>query len=565
MGVVTCDCLVVGGGAAGCVVAARLSEDPSVRVVLIEAGADILHPTPPDDVRDLFPLATFNPAYTWPSLQVHWRTRSTSPAVPFQQARVMGGGSTIMGMWALRGVPEDYDGWAAAGAVGWGWDDVLPTFRRIEADKDFDGPLHGREGPIPIRRQAEGEWSPLSRAVAAAAAGDGMRTVADMNGDFDDGHCVLPISRTETSRAGAGICYLTRAVRDRKNLQILSGATATSLRFESRRVVGVTARAAWGVIEITASETILCAGAIYTPALLMRSGIGPGDVLAQAGVEVRVESPGVGANLQNHPLLLAFAWLNAAGRHARKGRPPASTYLRWTSSVAGATRGDMGMYVRSYLVWHALGRRMAMIGPVLMRPFSRGHVRLANPEPETDPVVEFNVLAHSADEERMVDGFRRAFALFASPHLSRVAGSPFVIGDASRLSRFNTLSRRNAILAGCAAFALDGLPWIGRRAVEAFARTTPLAPIAANENRLVDLVRSQTIGTNHVCGTARMGHADDPLAVADRYGRVKGVEGLIVADASIMPTVPSGNTHLPVVMAAERIAAFVLERRRRNG
>ena len=219
------DYAIVGRGTAGAEIESRLSETPSTRVVLLEAGRDLVPGRLPSDIASVFPLATFNDRYVWPELRAHWRTEANSPALPFQQGRILGGSGSVMGMWALRGMPEDYDGWAAAGAAGWGWADVLPFFRRIETDCDFAGPLHGTDGPIPIRRQQPGDWSPLASAVHTAAGKLGFAEIDDMNADFRDGHCALPISRYQDSRASGAICYLTADVRRRPNLLVVTDTT----------------------------------------------------------------------------------------------------------------------------------------------------------------------------------------------------------------------------------------------------------------------------------------------------------------------------------------------------
>ncbi len=345
------DYAIVGGGTAGAVIASRLSENPSTRVVLLEAGRDLVPGRLPPDIASVFPLATFNERYVWRDLKVHWRTETNSPALPFQQGRILGGSGSVMGMWALRGVPEDYDGWAAAGAEGWSWKDVLPFFRRLEADCDFAGALHGVDGPIPIRRQKPRDWSPLATAVHAAAGTLGFTDIDDMNGDFRDGHCALPISRYADSRASGAICYLTAEVRRRPNLRVVTDATVTKLVLEGQHVCGVEVWHSDGRAgAYAAGETILAAGALHTPVLMMRAGIGPATHLADMGIAAVADRPGVGRNLQNHPLLPAVAIVPGALTESALDRPPAGTYLRWSSGVPGGAVGDMGLYVRSYLV-----------------------------------------------------------------------------------------------------------------------------------------------------------------------------------------------------------------------
>lgn len=556
---ITCDYLIIGGGTAGAVAAARLSENPQNRIVLAEAGADVRPDAVPADIRNVFPLSTFNPSYVWPDLKVHWRGRKNSSAAGFQQGKILGGGSTVMGMWAVRGMPEDYDGWRDAGADGWSWADVLPWFRRIEADVDFDGHMHGDSGPLPIRRQHRSEWSPLALAMQRVANADGLADVADMNAEFGNGHCVLPISRHEDRRASAGLDYLTTAVRARPNLQIMTETMVERLKVEGNRVVGASLRRnrSDSRLVVRAGHTVLTAGAIYSPALLQRSGIGDGEMLSSAGVQTLVDCRGVGKNLQNHPFLPAVAWLKPQGRDAGRGRPPASTYLRWSSGFEGTQAGDMGMYVRSYLVWHALGRHMAMVGPVLMRPASRGSVKFGCTGPEASPSVEFEFFSDRRDLDRMMDGFRRAARYLADPKLRSVCGDAFMLTNASELNKFNAVSAKNAVLAKTASLLLDLSPKLGHLLISRFAEMKPLSSLVADDDTLEQFILSNIGGTNHVAGTCRMGRRDDPLAVVDSNGDSIGIDGLTIADASVMPTVPSGNTHIPTVMVAEKIVAML--------
>ena len=557
------DYAIVGGGTAGAVVASRLSQDPSTKVVLLEAGRDLVPGRLPADIASLFPLATFNERYVWPDLRAHWRTESNSPALPFQQGRILGGSGSVMGMWALRGVPQDYDGWAKAGAAGWSFAEVLPFFRRLEADCDFAGPLHGSDGPVPIRRQHRRDWSALAVAVQEAAGKLGFPDVDDMNAVFHDGHCALPISRYEHSRASGAICYLTAQVRRRPNLHLVTDATVTRLVLEGRRIVGVEFRRADGARQaLAAGETILTAGALHTPALLMRAGIGPASHLAEMGIPALDDRPGVGRNLQNHPLLPAVAIMPGKLAESAHDRPPASTYLRWSSGIEGGSAGDMGLYIRAYLVWHALGRRLAMLAPVLMKPRSTGWVRLTGPSSDAAVSVAFNFLDDPRDEARIMAGFRMAARIFAAPEVRAVCGEAFVLTEPGKLGKYNHLSRRNALLGWLGAKLLDTSPHAGMRLIDTLAHTRKLRHFIDDDNALADFVRASIIGTNHVSGTCRMGAADDRMAVVDPAGAVHGFEGLRLADASIMPSVPSGNTHIPTVMVAEKIADAIRTRMR---
>jgi 5-(hydroxymethyl)furfural/furfural oxidase len=578
------DYLILGGGTAGCALAARLSEDPGKTVVLVEAGRDLRSDVMADTIRTRYPgLAYLDARNLWTDLSV---TVSGAPTrepnrTPrrYEQARVLGGGSAINAMVANRGAPGDYDEWGTLGAEGWNGDIALKYFRKLERDCDFDDAYHGRSGPIPVRRHHPERTSPFIAAVCKSLITRGYPARADQNGEWTDGVFPAAIATTDDGeRIPASIAYLTPEVRRRPNLRIITDTQADTLLFEGARVVGASLVPTVGNPEadragkneaggtdarpdrLLAAQTIVCCGGIHSSALLMRSGIGPAADLVKLGIPVHADLRGVGQNLMEHPLTAVSTYLPPASRIRDLREHHDQALLRYSSKLGDAPAGDMHIAMIGRTAWHAVGQRMGTLLIWVNKSYSRGSVTLRSPDYRAEPNVDFRLLSDPRDFERLKQGFRLAAGILRDPLLDGVRGPVFPTSYSERVRKVSAPGAFNALQMNLFGKMLDhaggmrdalvhGVITLGLRVDD----------LLADETKLHEFIGNSVAGVWHASGTCKMGASGDPMAVTDGAGRVHGVAGLRVCDSSIMPSIPRANTNMPTLMLTERIADLIRE------
>jgi choline dehydrogenase len=529
------DFIVIGAGAAGCLIANRLSEDPSVRVALIEAGPSDLHF--PVNVKTTIPVGN---VFLLPHARYNWQhvyrggPEVNGRQIPCPRGKLFGGCTSVNGTVYMRGHPTDYDGWAELGNDGWGYQDVLAHYKQHENYIGRPSRFHGTGGELDVRKPEENNR--LAHALIGAAVQAGHQRNDDFNGERQDGFGIFDLNQRGGVRLSSSRAFL-HSVLGRSNLRVFADTLVERINFKGTQAVGVTIRHKGEKRMLPASrEIVVAAGTVNSPQLLMLSGIGPAEMLRRHSIRVKEDLPGVGANLQDHPTVSVAMSNPGAESYALSWRTAPRVavaplrYLFARRGMLASNAAEAGGFLRSgpelerpdmqmtFMVGlkdnpRTLPRRHGFVLHVaVLRPAARGWLELASADPAARPLMHPNFLRDKADTQKLICGLKEARRIISMPALARCSGTELSPG-----------------------------------------------PMVSTDADLEAFIRANVATTYHPVGTCKMGPRRDPMAVVDSRLRVHGITGLRVADASIMPNIIGGNTSAPSMMIGERAADFILE------